>query len=261
MNQSSLAKKAQSEVAALFVSDIHLSPNLPKTTEAFLEFLDFAQIAPQLFILGDLFEYWVGDDAIDTPYVATVIQALRTLTDSGTQIFWIAGNRDFLVGERFAHSTGAQLLTEPAIITIGDQRICLLHGDAQCTDDHGYMAFRSQVRQNAWQTHFLSKPFAERQQIVEGLRQGSKMQQKDKSMEIMDVNEHAISEVFSTTNTDVMIHGHTHRPAVHQYHGQVRYVLPDWQCDENPVRGGWLIAAIDGSLKVQNLGNSKHTPQ
>jgi UDP-2,3-diacylglucosamine hydrolase len=163
-------------------------------------------------------------------------------------VFWIAGNRDFLVGSSFAAAAGLTLLPETWVIEVGGTRIVLLHGDAQCTDDVKYMAFRAQVRQPAWQQQFLAMPLEQRKQIIAGLRENSKQAHTEKSYEIMDVTPAAIADVFEQTGATIMIHGHTHRPAVHDIGGKLRYVLPDWEPDAVPPRGGWLALADDGTV-------------
>jgi UDP-2,3-diacylglucosamine hydrolase len=254
MTKSAMAKKAQSDPIALFVSDLHLQESHPRTTQAFFDFLkNHAMHARQLYLLGDLFEYWAGDDDLVTPYNKKIAEAIRRVSDAGIEVFWIAGNRDFLVGEDFAHSAGMTLLPDPYVAQIANQQIVLAHGDAQCTDDVSYMAFRNQVRQPEWQANFLSQSLAERKAIIAGMRTESRSSQRTKSMEIMDVNAAAISSLFNTTDTSIMIHGHTHRPARHEYPSKdnlkVRYVLPDWECDSEPVRGGWIAVGSDGYIK------------
>lgn len=233
----------------LFISDLHLQPERPAITEAFLRFLDEqALAAKQLYLLGDLFEYWAGDDDLTAPFHQQIVSALRRVSDAGVEVFWIAGNRDFLVGADFAAAAGLTLLPETWVIEVGGKRIVLLHGDAQCTDDVKYMAFRAQVRQPAWQQQFLAMPLEQRKQIIAGLRENSKQAHTEKSYEIMDVTPAAIAEVFEQTGATIMIHGHTHRPAVHDVDGKLRYVLPDWEPDAVPPRGGWLALADDGTI-------------
>ncbi|MFZ6871086.1 UDP-2,3-diacylglucosamine diphosphatase [Undibacterium sp. Di27W] len=241
--------KAQPELVALFVSDTHLNPALPHTTSAFLHFLKaYAVQAKSLYLLGDLFEYWVGDDDISAPYNSSITTALREVHEQGVQLYWIAGNRDFLAGEGFATATGAQLLPDPSVIQIGPKKLVISHGDAQCTDDLAYMEFRKKVRQADWQNAFLAMPLAQRKHIVEGLRTESKMEQKQKSMQITDVNDKAIADLFAQSGSDTMIHGHTHRPATHVVDGKTRHVLSDWECDHPKLRGDWLAAYSDGSI-------------
>lgn len=239
---------------AIFVSDVHLKDSLPQTTQAFFGFLqDHAVRAQQLFLLGDLFEYWAGDDDMAAPFNRTVADALRRVTDAGVALFWIAGNRDFLIGDAFAHATGAVRLPDPFIATIGQQQVVLSHGDAQCTDDAAYISFRNQVREPRWQQAFLAQPLAQRKKIIDGMRIESRAAQRDKPAEIMDVNAAAIESLFDASATSLMIHGHTHRPAKHEYRNaaeiRIRYVLPDWDCDADSQRGGWIAMYPDGTLK------------
>jgi UDP-2,3-diacylglucosamine hydrolase len=243
---------------ALFISDLHLQPSQPKTCAAFFDFLErHAMAAKALYLLGDLFEYWVGDDDLASPFNQQISAALGRVSAAGVALYWIAGNRDFLVGPGFAAATGATLVTEPFVATIGGQRIALLHGDAQCTDDVGYMEFRAQVRQPAWQQQFLALPLARRHAIVAGLRKDSQALQSAKSTHIMDVAPQAINRVFDSTATTVMIHGHTHRPALHAQGRTRRYVLPDWDLDCSPARGGWIAAHADGSIHRVDLNGAE----
>lgn len=251
---SASANTAQPEMVALFISDLHLHESLPCTTQAFLAFLrNHAMKAQQLYLLGDLFEYWAGDDDITAPFSKQVIDAIRAVSDAGVAVFWIAGNRDFLVGERFSQAAGATLLPDPFVTMIAGQRLVLTHGDAQCTDDAAYMTFRAQVRAPAWQQAFLARPLAQRKQIIEGMRSDSRQAQRSKPYGIMDVNAASIAALFDATNTAIMIHGHTHRPARHDYrkNGEtfVRYVLQDWDCDAEPRRGGWIAVDAGGAIR------------
>lgn len=261
-SQPSIAQKAQPEQVALFVSDLHLHESLPKTTAAFFHFLTTTALqARQLYVLGDLFEYWAGDDDIGTPYNRKVVDALRALSDAGVALFWMAGNRDFLVGEAFGLATGMTLLPDPHVAHIAGQELVLMHGDAQCTDDTGYMAFRTQVRNPAWQREFLAMPLAQRKAMIEGMRGQSRQAQQSKSYDIMDVNQPAIAAVFDASHTSIMIHGHTHRPARHEYRQgeniRVRHVLPDWDCDTEQARGGWLALSQDGLIRRYGLDGSE----
>lgn len=249
---------AQPATVALFISDLHLSQSQPRTTQAFFNFLQRrANQVQELYILGDLFEYWAGDDDLDNPYNKSVADAMRALSNTGVKIFWIAGNRDFLVGTAFANATGSVLLPDPFIASIGGHRITLAHGDAQCTDDTAYMAFRQQVRQAQWQATFLSLPLSQRKTIIAGLRNDSRQAKCTKSDDIMDVNATAIDDLFDATGTALMIHGHTHRPARHEYSSggrqRVRYVLPDWNLDTDVPRGGWIAIDADGAIRRCNI--------
>ena len=248
MSQTQTGERA-SDVLALFISDLHLQPAHPATSAAFFDFLErHARRAQQLYLLGDLFEFWAGDDDIGDPFHEQVVAALRKVSDGGTRVYWIGGNRDFLVSTGFAEAAGLTLLPETHVTEIGGQRLVLLHGDAQCTEDVKYMQFRAMVRQPAYQAQFMAMPLAQRKAIIAGMRESSRTEQGAKSYEIMDVTPQAIGDVFTQTGTDVMIHGHTHRPALHQVGATRRYVLPDWEPDATPPRGGWI--AIDSGGKI-----------
>ena len=241
---------------ALFISDLHLQESHPRTAEAFFHFLaERASQAEALYLLGDIFEYWAGDDDLDTPFHRRIAGALRALSDSGVAVYWMAGNRDFLVGQDFARAAGLTILPDPYVAGIGGQRIALVHGDAQCTDDTNYMAFRAQVRDPAWQQQFLAMPLAQRKAIIAGLREGSRQAHGEKSYEIMDVTPDAVGALHEATQADVIIHGHTHRPALHleQETGRRRYVLPDWELDAEPVRGGWIAIGAEGGVTRHDL--------
>ncbi len=242
---------------ALFVSDLHLQASRPKTSAAFFDFLErHARRTQALYLLGDLFEYWAGDDDLDDPFHQRVAAAIRRVSDAGIGVFWIAGNRDFLVGPEFAKATGATLLAEPFVATIGGQRIALVHGDAQCTDDLNYMEFRAKVRQTEWQNQLLSIPLGQRKAIIAEWRMSSRAEQAGKTCDVMDLTPQAIAQVFAQTATRVMIHGHTHRPALHTVGDTRRYVLPDWDVDVEPARGGWISIEADGAIKRINLGGA-----
>lgn len=262
MNAQNISHEVPPKLLALFASDIHLHPALPSTTSAFFDFLkQYALKAERLYLLGDLFEYWAGDDDISNPYHQEIVDAIRTVSDAGIRVFWIGGNRDFLVAEHFARATGAKLLPDPSTIQIANRSILITHGDAECTDDVSYMAFRKMVRQSQWQKDFLELPLSQRKAIIEGMRKESKSGQKEKTMAIMDVNADAISRLFLEHQTRTIIHGHTHRPARHQHSEGTRYVLPDWDCDaqgQEP-RGGWLAAYDNGEILFQHLDGSVST--
>jgi UDP-2,3-diacylglucosamine hydrolase len=257
VTDASLKPTAQADKLALFVSDVHLHASAPKTAEAFFSFLHrYAIHAERLYLLGDLFEYWAGDDDLQTPFNRQVATELRRVAEAGVAVFWIGGNRDFLVGEKFASAAKLSLLPEPFVIRIGMHDLVLAHGDALCTDDVSYMSFRTQVRNQAWQDAFLSKPLDERKSIIEGMRSGSREAQRMKATDIMDTNAEAVDELFRSTRASVMIHGHTHRPAHHVTGSgaglRARYVLPDWDCDGEVPRGGWI--AIDRSGAIKRFG-------
>jgi UDP-2,3-diacylglucosamine hydrolase len=249
---------------ALFVSDLHLQASLPHTADAFRQFLSqHAVQAQQLYLLGDIFEYWAGDDDIDTPFNRGIADAIAGVAKTGVAVFWIAGNRDFLVSDGFSRAAGLTLLPDPFVITLAGQRLTLAHGDTLCTDDVDYINFRNQVRNPAWQQTFLALPLAQRKAIIENLRRGSQAAQMQKSSEIMDVNPEAVAQLFAATDSRLIIHGHTHRPARHVYNDKnneadaekVRYVLPDWDIDAQPPRGGWIALDSDGRLHRIDLFN------
>ena len=251
---------AQPSVVALFVSDIHLAPELPATTSAFLHFLQqYTAGVPQLYILGDLFEYWIGDDDMADEYHQKIIRALKSVSDAGTQLFWVAGNRDFLIGRKFIQATGMLALQDPTTITITDKSVTICHGDTLCTDDTDYIEFRSKVRNPIWQQEFLSLPLSKRKSIARDMRTNSRKVQSKKSIAIMDVNIQAVTALQEQTGSSVLIHGHTHRPAVHISDSKYRYVLPDWDCDAVASRGGWLALYSDGKFSQIDVNGNTRT--
>jgi UDP-2,3-diacylglucosamine hydrolase len=244
---------APARTLALFLSDLHLQASHPRTAEAFFRFLrERAVHADALYLLGDIFEYWAGDDDVDDPFNRDVAQALRAVADAGTAVYWMGGNRDFLAGSGFAAAAGLALLAEPHVADLGGTRVALVHGDAQCTQDVKYMAFRAQVRDPAWQAQFLAMPLAQRKAIIAGLREGSRAAHGEKSYEIMDVTPQAVADLHAATGAATIIHGHTHRPALHADGARRRYVLPDWELDEEPLRGGWI--AVDAQGRITRHG-------
>lgn len=221
----------------LFISDLHLSEEQPELTALFLRFLDEqVQGCEALYILGDLFEVWLGDD--DTsPLNQIVIGALRAVSDRGVRLFFMHGNRDFLLGPGFERLTGGRLLPEPSIITVDDTPALLMHGDTLCTDDIEYQQFRAQVRDPCWQAGFLALPLAERQRLAGQAREQSRTRTREKSEEIMDVSPGTVRKIMAQHGVQQLIHGHTHRPGIHYFHldnhfdnGQLarRIVLGDW---------------------------------
>jgi UDP-2,3-diacylglucosamine hydrolase len=202
-------------MSRLFVSDVHLDASAPEASEQFLEFLRTQAVeAEALYILGDLFETWVGDDDID-PAKARICDGLRTLTTSGVGCFVLHGNRDFLIGREFCRKTGSRLLADPVIADLDGERVLLTHGDALCTDDHSYQELRSTVRTPDWQRRFLALPLADRELLANQARAGSKDHISRAAPTIMDVNEDAVSTAYRATDVRRIIHGHTHRPGVH----------------------------------------------
>ncbi len=219
---------------SLFISDLHLCQSRPEIQAQFLGFLrGLARQAQSLFILGDLFEYWAGDDDLSDPFNASIIAGLRELTDAGTALFLVRGNRDFLLLDVFIQAIGGQYLDDPSVLELHGWRVLLGHGDIWCTDDVAYQAFRQQVRNPVWQAQFLSQPLVARKAQIEALRLRSENEKSQKSMAIMDVNSHAIEDVFREYDyPQLLIHGHTHRPAQHLLsidgHASERWVLGDW---------------------------------
>ena len=224
---------------ALFISDLHLCEARADLYAAFFALLNGpAREVERLYILGDLFDYWVGDDD-DDPAKLQVGSTLRALADRGTGIYFMAGNRDFLIGNDFATRAGMRILPDPSVIELDGTRILLAHGDAQCTDDTAYQAFRNEVRTRAWQDQFLARPLTERKAIVDGMRAQSSAATAGKNMDIMDVNPGAIASLLREHGTPPhFIHGHTHRPARHEHtidgHTCIRHVLPDWRTPNAP---------------------------
>jgi len=220
--------------ATLFISDLHLCVSRPRITEVLLKFLQGpAREARALYVLGDLFEYWAGDDDLADPYHAQICTAFKQLADSGVPVALIHGNRDFLLGDAFAHASGMSILKDPTLLEMHGRRVLLTHGDELCTDDVEYQKFRVQVRDSSWQEAFMAQPLATRKAQIEALRMRSESEKSHKSEAIMDVNAEAvIALVERFDHPDLLIHGHTHRPGVHEIlvngmHTE-RHVLADW---------------------------------
>jgi UDP-2,3-diacylglucosamine hydrolase len=225
---------------ALFVSDLHLTESRPQANETFFSFLETrARESDALYVLGDLFEYWIGDDDLADPFNAIIAGALKNLSRGGVHLYVMQGNRDFLMGPAFCAATGAVLLPDPTVHTIGGQETLLMHGDTLCTDDVDYQAWRRTARSRAWQDPFLAKPLAERRREIEALREKSREVIQAKPAGIMDVNNAAVTEALRVHGVSRLVHGHTHRPGRHalQVDGKAceRWVLPDWYG-----KGGYL---------------------
>jgi UDP-2,3-diacylglucosamine hydrolase len=220
--------------STLFISDLHLTPATPVIAGNFFRFVDLVgSDARALYILGDLFDYWIGDDDLDNPFHRSVASRLQELSRAGTKLFLLHGNRDFLIGDEFARASGCAILPDPVVMDLHGTPTLLTHGDALCTDDLEYQRFRELVRSPGWQKAFLAKPIRERRAIAHDLRQQSEASKHSKSMEIMDVNAIAVAEQFRTHHVSRMIHGHTHRPARHELvvdgKSCERWVLSDWR--------------------------------
>lgn len=201
---------------ALFIADLHLCKEEPAITAGFLAFLRRDALkAEALYILGDLFEAWIGDDDPE-PLHAEIAAALRELQQQNIPCYFIHGNRDFLIGRRFAAASGMTLLPEEQVVTLYNKQILIMHGDTLCTDDEGYQRFRRKVQQRWLQKLFLALPLFVRQRIAVKMRAGSKEANSSKASAIMDVNAQAVKETMACQRVNTLIHGHTHRPAVHQ---------------------------------------------
>lgn len=235
---------------SLFISDLHLTAERPAANERFFRFLaETAPAAEALYILGDFFEAWVGDDALSDPFHARVAAALHQLVSRGVRLYVMHGNRDFLLGEDFSRATGADLLIEPCVVNLYDRPTLLLHGDVLCTDDLDYQHFRRLVRDPGWQAGFLARPLPERVALARQLRERSEQVKGDKRPEIMDANPEAVLSAFRQHGVQRMIHGHTHRPAHHRIRVDdrscERWVLPDWYDT-----GGYLACSEGGCSLV-----------
>ncbi len=241
-------------MTTLFISDLHLEESRPDITEAFLGFLNgTASGVDQLYILGDFFEAWIGDDE-RTPLQEQIAAALRKLRDSGTDIFLMHGNRDFLIGEDFCKRAGATLLDDPTVIDLHGTPTLLMHGDSLCTADVEYQKFRANMRNPQWQQMILQRPLEDRQQMARQLREISMAKNQGKEEFIMDVTPEEVVKDMEAHGVQRMIHGHTHRPAVHELIANglpaKRIVLGDW--DKNV----WWLEAEPGKepeLKKQPL--------
>lgn len=242
-------------MATLFVSDLHLDPARPVTTALFLDFLARqARQAEACYILGDLFEAWIGDDD-DTELGRVVVNALRSLADSGVPVYFLHGNRDFLIGPRFASESGIQLLPETEVIDLYGEPVLLLHGDTLCTDDVDYQAFRAQVRNPVWQARLLEQPLAQRRALAGQLRETSRQALQQKATDITDVNPAAVNQALRAHGVRRMIHGHTHRPAIHEWTLEKlpvrRAVLGDWYVQGSVLRcdkADWCLEPLALSI-------------
>lgn len=227
-------------MATLFIADLHLQTEEPAITAGFLRFLGGeARQADALYILGDLFEAWIGDDD-PNPLHREVASAIKSLVDSGVPCYFIHGNRDFLVGKRFATASGMQLLPEEKVLDLYGRRILIMHGDTLCTDDPGYLAFRAKVHTPWIQKLFLALPLFIRRRIAQKMRNDSKAANSSKSMDIMDVNPQAVVDVMEKHHVQWLIHGHTHRPDIHALEANgdaaFRAVLGAWHSEGSMIR-------------------------
>ena len=237
-------------MTTIFISDVHLHESRPEVTDGFYEFLRTqAQEAEALYILGDFFDVWIGDDD-DSPLATQTAERLRQVADQGVAIYLMHGNRDFLLGEQFATSAGATLINDPTMVQLGERSAVLMHGDTLCTRDVDYMAFRAQIRSPQWQAQALAQPLAVRRQIAMELRNQSKSMSSLKAEDIMDVTPEEVVKVMEEADASVLIHGHTHRPKRHALtvKGQAaeRIVLGDWH------EHGWCLRAEGSELSLES---------
>ena len=238
-------------MTTLFVSDLHLEAERPDIGKQFLRFLETdAKEADDLYILGNLFEAWVGDDDPNTHYFA-IKRALRKLDDAGISVYFMHGDRDFMVGPGFANETGVEILKDPYEVSMYGQKALLSHGDILCTDDIKYQKVRSMVRDPDWQASMRAKPLKERLRIAEEARRKSLEQTINQSLQIADVNEDAVEAMIRERNVDVLVHGHTHRPGVHTIdlgnRKAKRIVLGDW------FRKGWVVRWDSRGPRLEEL--------
>jgi len=227
----------------LLISDLHLEQERPDISRAFLHFLESrASEAEALYILGDFFEVWIGDDAI-SPFQRTIAQALRQLSDSGTRIYLMHGNRDFMIGQAFCREAGCSLLHDPSLVELGGEKVLLMHGDSLCTRDEAYMRLRRWLRNPLALFILRNLPLAARRKLARKLRTESREQTRMKASDIVDVTPAEVPRIMAAHGVRTLIHGHTHRPAVHQLEvaGQParRIVLGDWDSQ------GWALQ-VDG---------------
>ncbi len=238
-------------MSSLFVSDLHLAGNRPDTSALFVHFLESrARQARAVYILGDLFEVWLGDDMI-LPGYQPVIRAMKALSDSGVALYLMHGNRDFFMGEHLMQLCGAKLLDDPSLIELDGIPSLLMHGDTLCIDDVEYIKFRAMVRNPQWQSDVLAKSPEERLALAKQFREISETETGNKTEEIMDVNQAEVERMFSSHKVQRLIHGHTHRPAIHdfEFNGRPvqRIVLGDWY------RQGSVLACENGQCILETI--------
>jgi UDP-2,3-diacylglucosamine hydrolase len=227
-------------VTTLFISDLHIDENSPAITQQFLSLANGeARGAEALYILGDLFESWVGDDAAD-PNQLEAMNAIKGLTDCGVPCFVMHGNRDFLLGEQFCAMTGARLLSDPVIITLYGEPVLVMHGDALCTDDRAYQRLRATVRNPEWQRQFLALSIKSRRALAGAARVGSQSHTANLEYTVTDVNPLSVNLAMRQAGTSTLLHGHTHRPAIHpltvEGRACTRIVLGDWHTQGSVLR-------------------------
>lgn len=231
---------------SLFISDLHLDSSRPATIRALDTFLHDSIDADALYILGDLFDAWLGDDD-DAPLARDITALLRRFSDAGPHLYLMQGNRDFLLGERLCQAVGATFVADPAVIDLYGTPTLLMHGDSLCTADVEYQSFRKMARDSAWQADLLSRSLAERRALAEHLRTVSKEASSNKAEDIMDVSPEAVQLELQTHGVKRLIHGHTHRPATHRAAAGERWVLGDWDAS------GWYIEARPDHIELYSF--------
>jgi UDP-2,3-diacylglucosamine hydrolase len=232
--------------STLFISDLHLDVARPAVTRALASFLARHQHCDRLYILGDLFETWIGDDD-DAPIAAEIAALLRDYSAAGPALFIMGGNRDFLLGEAFCATAGAQLLADPTVIDLYGKPTLLMHGDSLCTADTQYQAFRCTARDPLWQKQLLARSLQERRILAGDLRAMSKEANSNKAEDIMDVTPSEVDKVMGVYGVKQLIHGHTHRPATHKVNAGYRWVLGDWDAQ------GWAIKASSTDINLHSF--------
>jgi UDP-2,3-diacylglucosamine hydrolase len=230
----------------VFISDLHLDAARPAITQALAVFLDQHKHCERLFILGDLFEAWIGDDD-DAALALEIADILAAFSASGPALYLMQGNRDFLLGEDFCRAVGAQLLPDPTVVDLYGEPTLLMHGDTLCTDDIDYQAFRKTARDPKWQADLLIHSLDERRALATALRSISKESSSNKAEDIMDVTTQEVHRMMKEQGVTQLIHGHTHRPARHDTSTGTRWVLGDW------AQKGWFIKASDTGIKLQDF--------
>jgi UDP-2,3-diacylglucosamine hydrolase len=243
-------------VLTLFISDLHIDESRPDITRAFLHFLDIhASHAEKLYILGDFFDTWIGDDYIlhepKNALVDEVLFSLKKLSQSGLQLYFMHGNRDFLLGNEFMRHCGGTLLDDPTVIQLGSTPTLLMHGDSLCTEDIDYMKFRAMARSPEWIQSQLSKPITERLHFAQHLRKTSMEKNRQTAENILDVSQTEVLRVMEEHSVTQLIHGHTHRPKIHQVNTnsqtKKRYVLGDWE------KEGWYLAHQNDAITLHSF--------
>lgn len=235
----------------LLISDLHLEEERPDISRAFLDLLAGpAREAQALYILGDFFEVWIGDDAM-SPFQLSICQALRELSDSGTRVFLMHGNRDFMVGRKFCKAAGCTLLREPSLVVMNEEPVLLMHGDSLCTRDLGYQKMRRLLRNPLSLFILRNLPLATRHKLARKLRNQSQTQTRMKANDIVDVTPDEVPRIMQAFGVRTLIHGHTHRPAIHKLqigeHTAQRIVLGDWD------REGWMLQVDEQGFTLKTL--------